>query len=50
MLPNRFLVRRKVNTVDFVLGDVTVEPLNLRPYFVQGLQGMLRYLSDFCLR
>lgn len=38
MLPNAVLVWREVDAVDFVLGDVTVEPLNLRPHFLQGLQ------------
>ena len=38
VLPDSLLVRRKVNAVDFVLSDVTVEPLNLRPHFLQRLQ------------
>ncbi len=38
MLPDAVFVRREVNAIDLVLGDVTVEPLNLRPHCVQRLQ------------
>ena len=39
----RVLIRRKVNAVNLVFGDVTVEPLNLRPQLFQRLQGTHRY-------
>lgn len=35
MFPNAILVWREVNAVELVLGDVTVEPLNLWPHFPQ---------------
>ena len=38
VLPNGVLIWRKVNAVNLVLCDVTVEPLNLRTHFLQGLQ------------
>ena len=31
-------VRRQINAVDLVLGDVAVEPLNLRPHCFQRFQ------------
>ena len=39
VLPNSVFVWREVNAIDLILGDVTVEPLNLRPHCFQRLQG-----------
>ena len=46
VLPNAFLIRRKVNTVDLVFSDVTVKPLNLRSHRVQSIQRAQRNLPD----
>lgn len=46
MLPNGVLIRREVNAIDLVLGDVTVEPLNLRPHSAQNLERAQRNLPD----
>ncbi|MDX6458083.1 MAG: hypothetical protein QOE55_1780 [Acidobacteriaceae bacterium] len=46
VLPNAVFIRRQVNAIDFVLGDVTVEPLNLRPHSIQSLQRAQGHLPD----
>ncbi len=46
VLSNTVLVWRQVNAVDLVLSDVTVEPLNLRPHFLQRLHRSQCYLPD----
>ena len=46
MLANGVFIRRQVNAIDFVLGDVTVEPLNLRPHGAQNLQRAQGNLPD----
>jgi len=38
MLPDDVFIRRQVNAVDLILGDVTVEPMDLRPDGIQSLQ------------
>ena len=38
VLADTVFVRRQVHTINFVFGDVAVQPLNLRAHFVQGLQ------------
>ena len=50
MLPNAVFIRRQVNAIDFVLGDVTVEPLNLRPHGAQNLQRAQGNLPDLRIR
>jgi hypothetical protein len=39
MLANAVLVWCEVDAVQFILGDVTVEPSDLRPHFLQRMQG-----------
>src|ERR1700730_8375970 len=46
MLPNAVLIRRKINAVHLVLGDIAVQPLNLRSHFFQNFQGMNRQVPD----
>src|ERR1035441_5010189 len=43
---DRFFVRRDVNAIDFVVGDIAVEPLNLRSHFGQHTAGLLRNRSQ----
>ena len=38
VLANAVLVGRKINAVNLVLSDVTMEPLNLPSHFLQDLQ------------
>ena len=46
MVPDDVFIRRQVNAIDFILGDVTVEPMNLRSEGIQGLQGAQRNLPE----
>src|SRR6516164_1772310 len=50
MFPDAVLIWREVNAVNLVLGHIAVEPLYLRPHFLQCLQGAQRYFTDlvFC--
>src|ERR1051325_4939299 len=50
MLPDCLLVRRKIDAIHLVFGNVTVEPLNLRAHLFQGLQRLEGDLSDLRLR
>src|SRR6516165_6312072 len=52
MFPDTVLIWREVNAVNLVLGHIAVEPLYLRPHFLQCLQGAQRYFTDlvFCQR
>ena len=46
MLPNSIFIGRDVNAVDLVLGDITVQPLDLRSYSTQSLQRTEGHLPD----
>ena len=46
MFPDAVFIRREVNAIDFILGDVTVEPLKLRPHSAQNLQRAQGNLPD----
>ena len=46
MLPDAVFVGRQVHAVDLIFGDVTMEPLNLRPHVLQRLQRLQRHLPD----
>jgi len=46
VLPDAVFIRRKVNAIDLILGDVTVKPLNLRPHRTQDLQRAQGHLPD----
>src|SRR4051794_40570644 len=42
VLAHRLLVRREVHAVDLVVGDVALDPLDLRPHPPQDAAGLLR--------
>lgn len=46
MLPDDVFIRRQVNAIDLILGDITVEPMNLRPNSIQSLQRAQRHLPE----
>jgi hypothetical protein len=46
MFPDAVFIRSEVNAIDLVLGDVTVEPLDLRPHSTQNLQRAQGHLPD----
>src|SRR5260370_19482874 len=48
--PDSLLVGRKVNAVDLVFRNITIEPLNLRSHLLQDLQRLKRDLPDLRLR
>src|SRR6516164_11301072 len=50
MFPDAVVIWRKINAVNLVLGHIAVEPLDLRPHFLQCLQGAKGYFTDlgFC--
>ena len=50
MFPDAVFVGREVHAVDLVLGDVTMQPLNLRPHVLQCLQRLQRHLADLWFR
>jgi len=43
MLPNRSFIRRNIYAVDFIVCNVTVQPLNLRPHLAQYAARRLRH-------
>src|SRR5689334_12896188 len=49
MLPDSLLVRCKVDAINLVFRDITMQPLNLRPHLIQGLQRVERELADLRL-
>ena len=50
VLPDDVFVRREIDAVDFIFGDIAVQPLNLRPQLLQGIKRAKRYLSNLGLR
>src|ERR1700722_3639135 len=50
MLENQGLVRSKVDAVNLVFGDVAVQPLNLRPNFLQRLERAQRNFLNLRFR
>ena len=54
-LPRRVLahllfIRRYVHAIDFVCGDIALQPLHLWPEFAQHVTGLVRHGFEFCFR
>jgi hypothetical protein len=50
VFPNAVLIRRKINAINLIFSDITVQPLNLRSHFLQRLQRLQRDVPDLDFR